>query len=243
MTTTRTITTPGIPVNNPHPSNNGQIDVQSEIKSLAKQHAADSYDKGEPELRLFFFAKGIVWIQQRSGRKLSPDEIFFAAKAWHTKSAKFIACLTEHDIYLKLLFMISRVKNTTPPVADLAVDAVRLMSDEELPSPGGPAVPVSWRKVLAVFREMHRRSGGKPCAIGTDKLATVEEGLTGRQANEIVGGLITLGEIEIVRKGTSNKKGRKRRANTYRYLEADAPRAGRSVGTTYTPEDDDDIPF
>jgi hypothetical protein len=89
----------------------------------------------------------------------------------------------------------------------------------------------------------HRRSGGKPCAIGTDKLATVEEGLTGRQANEIVGGLITLGEIEIVRKGTSNKKGRKRRANTYRYLEADAPRAGRSVGTTYTPEDDDDIPF
>ena len=90
------------------------------------------------------------------------------------------------------------------------------LSDSELPViPREPDAPESWRRVLALHREMSRRVGGGTYFLSCRDTAKAFPGLCHQTANNINLILAQRAVIEIVRVGDQRPNGK---ASQFRYL-------------------------
>ena len=98
-----------------------------------------------------------------------------------------------------------------------AVENVSKLSLDQLPAiPGLPYAPETWRRVLALHRELSRLSANRIYFLSYRNAAEVCNGLTHQSAHTITGALVTLGAIKIVAKGKAGSNSRK--ATEFRYL-------------------------
>jgi hypothetical protein len=100
---------------------------------------------------------------------------------------------------------------------------VSRVSLDQLPAvPGLPNAPETWRRVLALHRELSGLSANTIYFLSYRDAAEVCSGLTHQSAHSITAALVTLGAIEIVAKGRAGSNSRK--AAEFRYLLGDTDR-------------------
>jgi hypothetical protein len=97
-----------------------------------------------------------------------------------------------------------------------ALEAVSKLPPFELPiTPGTPRAPESWRRVVALHRELSRRVRGGTYFLSSRDAAKAVPGLCHQTAYNINLVLAQSGVIEIVRAGDPHPGGR---ASQFRYL-------------------------
>jgi hypothetical protein len=101
-----------------------------------------------------------------------------------------------------------------------ALKAVSKLSPSELPMiPGYPDAPESWRRVVALHRELSRLCRGNTYFLSCRHGALVHSGLSYQAVSDINHTLERLGVIKLIRVGDQRPNGK---ASGFRYLLADA---------------------
>jgi hypothetical protein len=94
------------------------------------------------------------------------------------------------------------------------------LSLEQLPAiPDLPKAPESWRRLLALHRELSGLSANRIYFLSYRDAAEVSRGLTHQSAHTITAALVTIGAIEIVAKGKAGSNSRK--PAEFRYLQSE----------------------
>jgi hypothetical protein len=158
-------------------------------------------------------------LESRIGRPLEMAEVLLSFDEWHRRSLAFLDRAKTRDDYLAA-FLAELGKVRVPwgegETLRKVVEYVSGLSIDQLPAiPGLPKAQESWRRLLAIHRDLSRlsangiyflsyRDAGEAC------------GLTHQAAHTITAALETLGAIKIVAKGKAGSNSRK--AAEFRYL-------------------------
>ena len=97
------------------------------------------------------------------------------------------------------------------------MENVSKLTLDQLPAiPGLPNPPETWRRLLALHRELSRLSANRIYFLSYRDAAEVCSGVTHQSAHTITAALVTLGAIKIVAKGKAGSNSRK--AAEFRYV-------------------------
>lgn len=155
-------------------------------------------------------------------RQLTIHELMTAFEEWYRLSHPFLDPAKTRDDYLAKLFAeLTKVRAPTGEGETLnkALEAVSKLTSSELPLiPGLPNAPESWRRLLAVHRELSSRSTrkNKTYFLSYRDAAKADNGLSHQLAYDITFAFERLGFIKIVDKGKAGSNGGK--AAEFRYL-------------------------
>src|SRR6516225_7386115 len=178
--------------------------LEEELKALGAKNACTpgcSVSK-----RQFKLARGLKGFARRTGHQLTPAEIRIASDEWCRLSEPLLDPeKSPEDYFISLLAQITKVqKPTGEDTITEALDAVAKLSESELPTiPKWPDAPENVRRVVAVHRELHRRSTepDKRYFLDYRHAAAAGKGLTPSKAHDITSVLPDFGVIEFVSKG------------------------------------------
>ena len=197
--------------------------LEEELKALGAKNACTpgcSVSK-----RQFKLARGLKAFARRTGHQLTPAEIRIASDEWCRLSEPFLdPAKSPEDYFISLLAQITKVqKPTGEDTITEALAAVAKLSASELPTiPKWPDAPENVRRVVAVHRELHRRSTkpDKRYFLDYRHAAEAGKGLTPQKAHDITSVLSDFGVIEFVSKGKPGMNSGK--AAEFRYLVSDS---------------------
>ena len=207
--------------------------LKKELKDLAARNACT--ERGTARKRRFKLARDVRAVGKRIGRELTIGELMLTFDEWYRLSQPFLDPAKTRDDYLAaFLAETGKVRVPTGEGATVtkALEKVSKLFPSLLPViPGIPNAHKSWRRVLALHREMSRLCSGKAYFLSCRDTAKAFPGLSHQTAFNINLALAQLGVIEIVSKGKAGLKSRK--AAEFRYLLPEPETAE---------EDDDEIP-
>ena len=200
------------------PVSNGQgpdKELEKELKNLATRYAC-TQSNDDAGRRLFEIARGIRAIKKKIGRKLTTDELMVAFNEWHRVSGSWLD--PKEDYLACFLAGLGKVR---VPMGDgdtikKALEAVSKLSLSELPIiPGMRDALESWRRIVALHRELSCRCGSNAYFLSCRDTAKAFPGLSHQAACNINLALAQLGVVKIVRAGDSRPGGK---ASQFRYL-------------------------
>jgi hypothetical protein len=199
------------------PVSNGQ-GIEKELKDLAVRNACTRAGD-RAERKRFKLARDVRGFEVKLGRKLDTPELVLYE--WHRLSQPFLNPVETRDDHLAaFLAELAKVREPTSEDDKLqkALENVSKLLPDQLPTL--PSVPEKfrekYRRLAALHREMSRLCEGKIYFLSYRDAAKVCDGLSHQEAHAITYGLVTLGVIEIVRKGKAGLNSRK--ASEFRYL-------------------------
>jgi hypothetical protein len=194
-------------------------ELEKELKALAARNACTRAEN-KADKKSFEVARGVKALDKKMGRRLTTVERLSVFGEWYRLSQKFLDPAKTRDDYLTdFLAQVAKVRVPTGEgeTKQKALEAVSKLALSELPMiPEMPNAPESWRRVLAYHRELSRLSGGNKYFLSYRDAAKVYSGLTPPKAHNITLALVTVGVIEIVRKGKAGLNSRQ--AAEFRYL-------------------------
>jgi hypothetical protein len=164
-------------------------------------------------------ARDVRGFQKQIGRKLTNTELMQMFDEWYRLSQPFLDSAKPSDYYsaafLAKLVKVRRPTGENGDTLNKALAVVLNLAADELPViPGIPNAPESWRRILALHRELNRLCGGK-YFLTCRHAAKAVPGLSHQEAWNINGALAELGVIKVVRSGDARPGGK---ASQYRYL-------------------------
>jgi CHC2 zinc finger len=199
------------------PVSNGE-GIEKELKDLAVRNACTRAGD-RAERKRFKLARNVRGFEVELGRKLDAPELVLYE--WHRLSQPFLNPAETRDDHLAaFLAELAKVREPTSEADKLqkALENVLKLLPDQLPTI--PSVPKKfrekYRRLGALHREMSRLCDGKIYFLSYRDAAKVCDGLSHQEAHTITYGLVTLGVIEIVRKGKVDLNSRK--ASEFRYL-------------------------
>ena len=214
------------------PVSNGQgLDGEKEkvLKALAARNACTQ--RSTARKRRFKLARDLKALEKGIGRQLEITELMPAFDEWHRLSQPFLDPAKTRDDYLAaFLAELRKVRVPTGEGDTLnkALERVSKLPASELPViPGMPNAPESWRRLLALHRELSRIGANGTYFLSYRDAAKARENLNHQSAYNITLALARLGVIKIVRKGKAGLNGGK--AAEFRYLlsETESAEEGR----------------
>jgi hypothetical protein len=211
---------------------NGRL--EQVLKALAARNACAKANTARS--RRWQLARDVTAIERGIARELNIDELIPVFDEWYRLSEPFLDPAKTRDAYLAaFLKELRKVRVPTGEGDTLnkAVEAVSKLADSELPIiPGLLAAPESWRRLLALHRELFSRSKrkNKTYFLSYRDAAKAHNSLSHQGAYDITLAFERLGFIKIVDKGKPGSNGGK--AAEFRYL----------LPETESAEDDDEIP-
>src|SRR5205823_5536750 len=196
------------------PKSNGQgldKELAKELESLAARNACT--ERHTARKRRWQLLRDFGAVEKRIGRELNIGELMPGFDEWHRTSQPFLDPAKTRDDNLAT-FLAERGKVRVPTgegdTFNKALEAVSKLSVSELPIiPGVRNAPESWRRVMALHRELSRLSGGKTYFLSCRDAAKACPGLSHQQAYNINLALAQLGMIKIVRVGEARPNGRR----------------------------------
>jgi hypothetical protein len=199
------------------PVSNGQ-GIEKELKDLAVRNACTRAGD-RAERKRFKLARDVRGFEVQLGGKLDTSELVLYE--WHRLSQPFLnPAETRDDHLVAFLAELAKVREPTSGDDKLqkALENILKLSPDQLPTlPSAPEkFREKYRRLAALHREMSRLCEGKIYFISYRDAAKVCDDLSHQEAHTITYGLVTLGVIEIVRKGKAGLNSRK--ASEFRYL-------------------------
>jgi hypothetical protein len=199
-----------------YPVSNGP-GLEKELKGLAASNACT--ERNTARKRRWQLLRDLRAVEIRLGRELNTPELMLALYEWYRLSHLFLDPQKTPDFYLAAF--LAGLRKVRVPTGEgdtikTALASVSELSDSELPViPGEADTPESWRRVLAVHREVSRRVGGGTYFLSSRDAAKAFHGLCHQTAYNINLILAQRGAIEIVRVGDARPNGK---ASQFRYL-------------------------
>jgi len=187
------------------------------VKALAAQNACAHFNTART--RRFKLLGDLKAVKKEIRHKLQITELGIAFDDWHRLSLAFLDPAKTREHYeAKFLSEYPKVRFATGEgTLATALENVANLSQDQLPMiPGRPNAPESWRRVVALHRELSRLCGTPGYFLAYRDAAKVFDGLSHQEAWEITGALATLGVITFVDKGQPGLNSRK--AAEFRYL-------------------------
>jgi CHC2 zinc finger len=185
------------------PVSNGQ-GIEKELRALAARNART--ERNTARTRRWKLAQDLKAVEKRIARELSAGELVLAFDEWHRLSQPFLdPAKTRDDHLAAFLAELAKVREPTSEDDKLqkALGNVSKLLPDQLPTL--PSVPEKfrekYRRLGALHREISRLCEGKIYFLSYRDAAKVCDGLSHQEAHMITYGLVTLGVIEIVRKG------------------------------------------
>ena len=198
------------------PVSKGQ-ELEETCKALGARKACT--EPNSDRKRLWHLLRDLKAIEKAIGREVEIAGFIPAFNEWHRLSQRFLDPAKTRDDYLaEFVAGLRKVRVPTGEGDTLnkALEAVGKLSASELPVvPGIPDAHESWRRVLALHREMSRLCGGKTYFLSCRDTAKAFLGLSYQTAHNINLALERLGVIKIVRVGKAHPDGG--RASEFRY--------------------------
>ena len=193
--------------------------LEAELKALALNNACTpgcSVSK-----KHFKLARDLRAVRRRIGRPLNLAEARLASDEWYRLSQPLLDSEKSRDDYfISLLAQITKVqKPTGEDTISEALAAVAKLSESELPMiPEWPDAPENVRRLVALHRELHRRSSesDKRYFLDYRNAAKAGKGLTPQKAHDITAVLPHFAVVELVSKGKPGMNSGK--AAEFRYL-------------------------
>jgi CHC2-type zinc finger protein len=152
-------------------------------------------------------------LESRIGRPLEMAEVLVSFDEWHRRSLPFLdPAKTRADYLAAFLGELGKVRVPWGEGETLrkAMENVLKLSLHQLPAiPSLPEAPETWRRLLALHRELSRLSANGIYFLSYRDAAEVCGGLTHQSAHTITAALETLGAIKIVAKGKAGSTSRK----------------------------------
>jgi CHC2 zinc finger len=199
-----------------YPVSNGQ-GLEEELKGLATRNACT--ERNTARKRRWQLLRDLRAVEVRLGRELNTPELMLALYEWYRLSHPFLDPAKTPDYYLAA--SLAELRKVRIPAGEgetikKAVDRVRKFSLSELPVvPGMRDAPESWRRVLALHREISARCANNTYFLSCRDAAKAFPGLCQQTAYNINLVLERLGVIKIVRVGDARPNGK---ASRFRYL-------------------------
>ena len=212
---------PEYPVSHGHPMSNGQVSekhllAEKDLKGLAARNACTACNTART--RRWQLVRDLKAVELRWGA-LDTTELILTFDEWYRLSQPFLDSQKIRDDYLALFlaeFGKVRVPTGEGETLKKAAKNVSKLSLDQLPMIQGlPNAPESWRKLLALHRELSRLSTNGTYFLSYRDAADVC-GVTHQTTHSITAALVTLGALEIVSKGRPGLNSR--RAAEFRYL-------------------------
>jgi CHC2 zinc finger len=192
-------------------------ELEKELKDLAARNAC--MERSTARKKRWQLLRDLRAVQERIARKLTTVELVQVLDEWYWPSLPFLDPAKTRDDYLAaFLAELGKVRVPTGEGATLtkALDKVSKLFPTLLPViPGIPNAHESWRRVLALHREMSRLCSANAYFLSCRDTAKAFPGLSHQAAYSINLALAQLGMIEIVRKGKAGVNSRK--AAEFRY--------------------------
>ena len=166
-------------------------------------------------------ARDLKALAKRTGLKFSPAQVRIASDEWCRLSQPLLDReKSREDYFISLLAQITKVqKPTGEDTINEALATVAKLPDAELPTiPQWPNAPENVRRLIALHRELHRRSTKPDIRYFLDyrHAAQSGKGLTSPTAHDITTLLVDYGVIEIINKGKAGLNSGE--AAEFRYL-------------------------
>jgi hypothetical protein len=199
-----------------YPVSNGQ-GLEEELKGLATRNACT--ERNTARKRRWQLLRDLRAVEVRLGRELNTPELMLALYEWYRLSHPFLDPAKTPDYYLAAF--LAELRKVRIPAGEgetikKAVDRVRKFSLSELPVvPGMRDAPESWRRVLALHREISARCANNTYFLSCRDAAKAFPGLCHQTAYNINLVLERLGVIKTVRVGDARSNGK---ASEFRYL-------------------------
>ena len=193
-------------------------ELGKEFEELAQRNACTARDTARK--RRFQLLRDLAAVEKRIARKLSPDELIKTFSDWYCGSRRHLDPKKTRDDYLGSFFAeLGKVRVPTGEGESLkkALKRVFTLLITDLPEiPGMPEAHESWRRVVALHRELARQSANGTYFLSCRDAAKAHHCLNKDSAWNINHALASrLGVIEFVRVGDARPGGK---ASEFRYL-------------------------
>ena len=201
------------------PVSNGQ-GLEGKLKGLAARNACTARNTAR-ETR-WKLVRDLRAVENGIDRELSTDDLMVVFDEWHRLSGSFLDPAKARDAYLAAFLKELRKVRVPTGEGDIlnkALGAIYKLTDSELPFITGlPDAPESWRRLLALHRELSCRSTRKNNTyfLSYRDAAKAHNGLSHQSVYDITLAFDRLGIIEIVDKGKAGLNSGK--AAEFRYL-------------------------
>jgi CHC2 zinc finger len=199
-----------------YPVSNGQ-GLEEELKDLAARNACT--ERNTARKRRWQLLRDLRAVEVRLGRELNTSELMLALYEWYRLSHQFLDAKKTPDYYLAAFLAELRKVRVPSGEGDTikkALEAVSKVPPSELPiTPKMPDAPETWRRLVALHRELSRRVGGGTYFLSSRDAAKAVPGLHHQTAYNINLVLAQSGVIEVVRVGEARPNGK---ASKFRYL-------------------------
>jgi hypothetical protein len=177
--------------------------LRAELKALAAQNACTP--GASPEKHSWQLARDLKAVAKRIGRKPNIVELMIAFDEWHRCSKQFLGReKTRDEHWMRFLAQLQKVRVPTGEgrIAE-ALEYVSKLTDTELPIVPGYGNALAPRKLMALHRELSRRSTKKDRVyfLSYRDASKVCHGLSHQEAHTITFALAGAGVIEIVSNG------------------------------------------
>jgi hypothetical protein len=211
---------PKSPVFPVYPVSNGHgLDGQTEkvLKALAARNACT--ERNTARKRRWKLVRDLRALEKGIGRELTTGELMPVFDEWHRLSQPFLdPAKTREDYLAMFLAELTKVRVPTGEGETIkkALECVLKLPASELPQiPGMPDAPESWRRLVALHRELSRLCVGKTYFLSCRDAARAHHSFSYQLAASINLALARLGVIKIVRTGYQHLNGK---ASEFRYL-------------------------
>jgi len=201
----------------------GVVDaLRTELKALATRNACTGCTR--PEQTSWQLARDLKAVAKRIGRKLSVIELMVTFDEWHQLSLPLLDAGKTRDVYW--MSFLAQLQKVRVPMGEgriaEALEYVSKLTEAELPIVPGYGNAVAARKLIALHRELSRRSTKKDRVyfLSYRDSAKVCDGLSHQEAHTITFALASVGVIEFVNKGKPGLNSGE--AAEFRYLLADS---------------------
>jgi len=194
------------------PVSNGQ-GLEGELKGLAARNACT--ERNTARSRRWRLLRDLKAVEKGIGRKLNLDERLPVFAEWHRLSLPFLDPAKSRDAYLAAFLKELgdvRIPTGEGDTLNKALEAVSKFTEPELPIiPGLAAAAESWRRLLALHRELSSRSTrkNKTYFLSYRDAAKAHSGLSHQLAYDVTRVFDQLGFIKTVDKGQARANGGK----------------------------------
>ena len=191
-----------------YPVSNHQ-DLERSLAQLAKRNACVTRDTARK--RRFKLQRDLRALEKQVNRELTVGERLKAADAWYEVSKPHLDPNKTRDWYMAK--SLGEFEKVLVPTGDGEALKKALAKVFSLPScdlpeiPGMPDAPVSWRRVLALHRELARHSANGTYFLSCRDTAKVDRSLNKDSANVINAALDSIGAIKLIQIGESKPGG------------------------------------
>jgi len=206
----------GFPESRVYPVSNSE-ELEKKLAGLGKLNACQAH--GTARKNRWKLVRDLSAVEKELSRKLTPSERMKAFDPWYHESEPHLDPKKTRDDYLAAFFAESgkvRVPTGGGEALKKALERTAILSAVALPElPGMPDAPESWRRIVALHRELARQSEDGTYFLSARDAAKAHPSLNKDSAYNINLALDSFGVIKLVKVGEAKPGGD---ASVFRYL-------------------------